>query len=139
MQSKFDHRMKTIMTLLICLACSFGYAQDKIHTFESSQLKLNYKGQPMETSTTTPSTIKVDIEAGTMTLNTENAEVREMLGDKMVFNIIKQMGQMRAQYSLQIDEFLLAHFYTDMGMIILTRTDTHPLQWGIQFMNVSKL
>ncbi len=73
------------MTLLIFLASSFGYAQDKIHSFESSQLKINYKGQPIETSTTNPSTIKVDIEAGTMTQNTKNAEVREVLGDQVVF------------------------------------------------------
>ena len=95
-------------------------------------------GQNLETSTPEPSKIIVDIQTGTVTVETSNAEVQDMLGNKTVFNIDQQMGQMRSQYSLKIDEFILAHFYTDMGMIIFTRTDIHPLQWGIQFKEVTK-
>lgn len=131
--------MKTVMTLVFSLLLFLVKAQDNVHTFQSSQIKINNNGQQIETSTTSPSIIRVDIAAGTLSLETENVEVRDMLKEQSQFEIIKQMGQMRAQYSLQIGEFLLAHFYSDMGMVIFTRTDVHPLQWGIQFQHATKL
>jgi len=131
--------MKAILTIALTLFTITLWSQDKVHTFESSQLKINHNGQPIETSTTTPSRIVVDIESGVLTLETENVEVREMLKERTSFTITKQMGQMRSQYSLHLDEFILAHFYTEIGMVIFTRTDAHPLQWGIQFLNARKL
>ena len=57
----------------------------------------------------------------------------------MVLHIDKQMGAIGPQYSLQLDEFIFAHFYMDMQMIIFTRNDIHPLEWGIQFLQIEKV
>ena len=67
-------------------------------------------------------------------IETSSPEVKKLLQDKLTFNITKEMGEVGKQFSLHLDEAILAHFYTDMGMIIFTRNDVHPLKWGIQFM-----
>lgn len=93
----------------------------------------------METSTVEPAKITVDLGAGTVTVETGNTDIRELFKEKMVFNIDRQMGDIGPQYSLQLDQFIFAHFYLNMGMIIFTRNDIHPLEWGVQFKEVQKL
>ena len=51
--------------------------------------------------------------------------------------IEKQLGDVtKTQFSLQLEDMMFAHFYLDKNKIILTRSDIHPLKWGIQMHDV---
>lgn len=131
--------MKTIATILLALFALTLSAQDNVHVFKSSKLNINIKGEKIETSTAEPSIITVDLASNTLTVETSSTEIRELLKEKMVLNIDKQLGAIGPQYSLKLDEFTFAHFYMDMQMIIFTRNDIHPLEWGIQFLEIQKV
>ncbi len=131
--------MKAIATVLLTLFALTLSAQDNVHVFKSSKLNINIKGEKIETSTAEPSIITVDLASNTLTVETSSTEIRELLKEKMVLNIDKQLGAIGPQYSLKLDEFTFAHFYMDMQMIIFTRNDIHPLEWGIQFLEIQKV
>lgn len=131
--------MKAIATVLLSLFALTLSAQDNVHVFKSSKLNINIKGEKIETSTAEPSIITVDLASNTLTVETSSTEIRELLKEKMVLNIDKQLGAIGPQYSLKLDEFIFAHFYMDMQMIIFTRNDIYPLEWGIQFLEIQKV
>lgn len=131
--------MKVFATVILSIFVLTLGAQDNIHVFKSSKLNVNVKGEKIETSTAEPSVITVDLEASTVTIQTSSTEIHELLKEKMTLRIDKQMGAIGPQYSLKLDEFIFAHFYMDMQMIIFTRTDIHPLEWGIQFLEIEKV
>ncbi len=131
--------MKVFATVILSLFILSLSAQDNIHVFKSSNLNVNLKGEKIETNTAEPSTITVDLGASTATIQTSSTEIHELLRGKMVLNIDKQMGAIGPQDSLQLDEFIFAHFYMDMQMIIFTRNDIHPLEWGLQFLEIEKV
>lgn len=131
--------MKVFATVILSLFILSLSAQDNIHVFKSSNLNVNLKGEKIETNTAEPSTITVDLGASTATIQTSSTEIHELLREKMVLNIDKQMGAIGPQDSLQLDEFIFAHFYMDMQMIIFTRNDIHPLEWGLQFLEIEKV
>ena len=128
--------MRLISTLLALVFATALNAQD-IMSFESSKVNVNIQGAKKEATTPEPSVITVDFAAGTVNIATSNPEVKALLQDKMTMSITKELGEVGKQFSLHLDEFILAHFYTEMGMIIFTRNDVHPLKWGIQFMETS--
>lgn len=130
--------MKLFATLFLTLIISIGFSQDTMYRFQTSKVNINKKGEKIETSTVEPAVITVDLEAGVVTVETSNTDIRELLREKMTLTIDKQMGDIGPQYSLQLDEFTFAHFYLNMGMIIFTRNDIHPLEWGIQFLEVQQ-
>ena len=82
--------------------------------------------------------INVDLDAGTVTVETTSEDLTTMFRKKLEMNIDKQMGEFGDEFSLQLDEFILAHLYVNMGMIMFTRTDVHPLKWRIQFTSVEQ-
>ena len=131
--------MKIFTTVILSIFVLTLSAQDNIHVFKSSKLNVNVRGEKIETSTTEPSVIPVDLEASTVTIQTSSTEIHELLKEKMTLHIDKQMGSIGPQYSLKLDEFIFAHFYMDMQMINFTRNDIHPLEWGIQFLEIQKV
>ena len=131
--------MKIFTTVILSIFVLTLSAQDNIHVFKSSKLNVNVRGEKIETSTTEPSVITVDLVASTVTIQTSSTEIHELLKEKMTLHIDKQMGSIGPQYSLKLDEFIFAHFYMDMQMINFTRNDIHPLEWGIQFLEIQKV
>ena len=131
--------MKGIITLVLTPFVLTLNAQDNIHVFKTSKLNVNLKGEKIETSTAEPTVITIDLAGETLTVESSSTEVHELLKEKMTLHIDKQMGAIGPQYSLQLDEFTFAHFYMNMQMIIFTRNDIHPLEWGIQFLEVEKV
>ena len=131
--------MKGIITLVLTLFVLTLHAQDNIHVFKTSKLNVNLKGEKIETSTAEPTVITIDLAGETLTIESSSTEVHELLKEKMTLHIDKQMGAIGPQYSLQLDEFTFAHFYMNMQMIIFTRNDIHPLEWGGQFLEVEKV
>ena len=131
--------MKIFTTVILSIFVLTLSAQDNIHVFKSSKLNVNVRGEKIETSTTEPSVIPVDLEASTVTIQPSSTEIHELLKEKMTLHIDKQMGSIGPQYSLKLDEFIFAHFYMDMQMINFTRNDIHPLEWGIQFLEIQKV
>ena len=131
--------MKVFTTVILSIFVLTLSAQDNIHVFKSSKLNVNVKGEKIETSTAEPSVITVDLGASTVTIETSSTEIHELLKEKMTLHIDKQMGAIGPQYSLKLDEFIFAHFYMDMQMIIFTRADIHPLESGIQFLEIEKV
>jgi len=131
--------MKVFTTVILSIFVLTLSAQDNIHVFKSSKLNVNVRGEKIETSTTEPSVIPVDLEASTVTIQTSSTEIHELLKEKMTLHIDKQMGSIGPQYSLKLDEFIFAHFYMDMQMINFTRNNIHPLEWGIQFLEIQKV
>jgi hypothetical protein len=131
--------MKVFTTVILSIFVLTLSAQDNIHVFKSSKLNVNIKGEKIETSTAEPSVITVDLGASTVTIETSSTEIHELLKEKMTLHIDKQMGAIGPQYSLKLDEFIFAHFYMDMQMIIFTRADIHPLESGIQFLEIEKV
>lgn len=125
----------TVAFSLILLACA---AQETQYAFKATSFKVNNKGQKISSSTATPSIIRVNTEAGTISIETQSPEIRELLNNDMEFSINKQMGKIGTQYSYQVDDFVLVHFYMDRRMIIFTRNDAHPLDWGIQFLETER-
>jgi len=131
--------MKVLASFILSLCMLTLSAQDSVHRFQTSQVNINKKGEKIETSTVEPCTITVDLAASTVTVETGNVDIRELFREKMVLNIDRQMGDIGPQYSLQLDQFIFAHFYLNMGMIIFTRNDIHPLEWGVQFLEIQKM
>jgi phage-related protein len=131
--------MKAIATVLLLFFTLTLSAQENVYRFQATKVNINKKGERIQTSTVDPTQIIVDLAAGTLTLETSNAEIRELLQEQLVMHIDRQMGEIGPEYSLQLDQFIFAHFYLNMGMIMFTRNDIHPLEWGIQFTEVTKL
>ena len=131
--------MKVLASFILSLCMLTLSAQDSVHRFQTSQVNINKKGEKIETSTVEPCTITVDLAASTVTVETGNVDIRELFREKMVLNIDRQMGDIGPQYSRQLDQFIFAHFYLNMGMIIFTRNDIHPLEWGVQFLEIQKM
>ncbi|MBT5133450.1 MAG: hypothetical protein HN728_09460 [Flavobacteriales bacterium] len=50
---------------------------------------MNSKGEKTEAVTPEPSVITVDLTGGTVMIETSNPEVKELLQDKLTFNITK--------------------------------------------------
>lgn len=132
-------QMKAAMTLLLGLFVFAVSAQNNIYRFEATKVNLNNKGEKIQTSTTKPSVITVNLADQTVTVETTSPEITELLRGQMGRKIEKQLGDISNQYSFLLEGNIFAHFYLDRLMIIFTRNDVHPLEWGIQFMEIQKV
>lgn len=127
-----------ILTLAIC-TLSLG-AQNSVYTFEATKVNINYKGEKTETSTGKPSVITVNLADNVLTLESTSSEITDLMKGQMSRKIEKQLGDASTtQYSLLIEGNIFVHFYMDKLMIIFTRNDIHPLEWGIQFKEIRKI
>jgi hypothetical protein len=81
--------MKVFTTVILSIFVLTLSAQDNIHVFKSSKLNVNVRGEKIETSTTEPSVITVDLVASTVTIQTSSTEIHELLKEKMTLHIDK--------------------------------------------------
>jgi len=81
--------MKIFTTVILSIFVLTLSAQDNIHVFKSSKLNVNVRGEKIETSTTEPSVIPVDLEASTVTIQPSSTEIHELLKEKMTLHIDK--------------------------------------------------
>lgn len=132
--------MKTMLTVLSLMLCLSVYAQDNVYRFQATNMKLNVKGEPIETSTSEPTVITVNLAEKTLMIETTSSEVTDLMKGQMSRPITNQMGDIGPQYSLEVDNNIFAHFYLDgRQMIMLTRNDIHPLEWGMMFKEVEQV
>jgi len=131
--------MKAAFIFLLVLCTLSLQAQDEVYRFEATKVNINSKGERIQTSTSKPSVITVNLKDNVLTLETTSSEITDLMRGQMSRKIEKQLGEISSQYSLLLEGNIFAHFYLDKLMIIFTRNDVHPLEWGIQFMEIQKL
>lgn len=129
--------MRTILTLIAGLILSASQVIAQRYSFEASQMNLNVKGEKIQKTAETPTRISFDLEAMTFTIETDVAEIKTLMKEQMVRKIEKQLGEIDSQYSLRIETNTFVHFYLDSRMMIMiTRDDVHPMEWGMMFKQV---
>jgi len=133
--------MKKLVILLIAgiLTSAMTMAQSDKYTFSSPKVMISKKGERKETTTEKPTVIVVDHAANVLEVETGNAEIKSLLKNKLTWKIEETMGEVSVEYSVRIDEFTFVHFLLEPGMIIFTRNDIHPLQWGLHFSEVTQV
>lgn len=129
-----------LMSFFLCLAAlahsqETGHKQDSVYVFEATTVVLSSKGERRGMDLMDPHTITLDIAGGKMTINSTSPEVKALMKDKMERPIQEVMGELSNTFSLRLDDHTMVHVYIDNNMVILTRDDIHPLDWGIQYMN----
>ena len=125
----------SIVALFITLSLC---AQDTKMVFQSSNLEVNKKGDKVQANNPEAvTTITVDLKTNVLTIQTTNADIIELMRKDLDRKIEKQLGDVtKTQFSLQLEDMMFAHFYLDKNKIILTRSDIHPLKWGIQMRDI---
>lgn len=132
--------MRTMLTILSLMLTFTVFAQDDIYKFQSSQLELKKKGEPINTTTAEPTTITVNLAENTLTIETTSPDVTDLMKGQMVRKIESRRGDIGPQYSLSIETNTFVHFYLNgQNMIIFTRNDVHPLEWGMMFKEVEQV
>ena len=103
-------------------------------------MNLNLQGKKTEKVLDEPITIRVDLEANTLTIESTMPEIKELFRNKMTQPIDSTMGKMGDEFSLTIDKNTFAHFYLDdRKLIFFTRNDIHPLKWGLMLKEVTRI
>lgn len=121
----------SIVVLFITLSLS---AQDTKMVFQSSNLEMNKQGEKIKANNSEEvTTLTIDLKTNVLTIQTTNSTLIELMRKDLDRKIEKQLGDVtKTQFSLQLEDMMFAHFYLDKNKIILTRSDIHPLKWGIQ-------
>lgn len=116
------------------LASAAG-AQERAQSFESSKMNLNVRGERIQRSAAT--SLSYDLDAKTFSITSTEPEIVELMRGQMSRKIESQMGESPTQFSLRIESNTFVHFYLDQrAMIVITRDDVHPMQWGMMFKDV---
>lgn len=104
--------------------------------YQSSAINLNLKGQ--NTRQSTPVTVTLNFETGTLLIETTSPQITELFEGQMAQSISETKGEMGDEFSLMLGEHVFAHFYLDdRAMIMFTRNDVHPMTWGLMLTQVS--
>ena len=127
--------MRILLALAVLLMSFSGFAQDKIKKLEGSKIRLNYYGDNVETSTDEPVLIVVDRDAETVTIKSGRQDINKLFKGQMVRKLQSQMGDEGTKYSYQLDDNIMMHVHADLKMILFTRSDIHPLEWGLQVLD----
>lgn len=132
--------MKYAILIVALITSLNAVSQDTIMVFQSSNVNLNLQGKKTEKVLDEPVTIRVDLEANTMTIQSTMPEIKELFRNKMTQPIDSTMGKMGDEFSLTIDKNTFAHFYLDdRKLIFFTRNDIHPLKWGLMLKEVTRI
>lgn len=125
----------SIVALFITLSLS---AQDTKMVFQSSNLEMNKQGEKIQANNPGEvTTLTIDLKTNVLTIESTNTTLIELMRKDLDRKIEKQLGDVtKTQFSLQLEDMMFAHFYLDKNKIILTRSDIHPLKWGIQMHDV---
>lgn len=113
-------------------------AQDGTLKFETSNFVWNNSGEKKSsTQGDAPVFCEADLTTQVFKLKTLHGELISLMNDDLDRQILAVLGESQdAQFSLQLEGQLLVHLFLDQKKIILTRTDKHPLEWGIQFQEI---
>lgn len=124
-----------IVSLLFTLSIS---AQDRNKlVINSISLEINRRGEHIKKTAETVNTVTIDLAAQTFTINSDDKIIKELMRNKMTRKITKQMGDIsKSQFSLELEDKTFVHFFLEKDKIIVTRSDIHPLKWGIQFRDI---
>jgi len=124
-----------IVSLLFTLSIS---AQDRNKlVINSTSLEINQRGEHIKKTAETVNTVTIDLAAQTFTINSDDKTIKELMRNKMTRKITKQMGDIsKSQFSLELEDKTFVHFFLEKDKIIMTRSDIHPLKWGIQFRDI---
>jgi hypothetical protein len=132
--------MKYAILIVALITSLNAVSQDTIMVFQSSNVNLNLQGKKTEKVLDEPITIRVDLEANTLTIESTMPEIKELFRNKMTQPIDSTMGKMGDEFSLTIDKNTFAHFYLDdRKLIFFTRNDIHPLKWGLMLKEVTRI
>ena len=132
--------MKYAILIVALIRSLNAVSQDTIMVFQSSNVNLNLQGKKTEKVLDEPITIRVDLEANTLTIESTMPEIKELFRNKMTQPIDSTMGKMGDEFSLTIDKNTFAHFYLDdRKLIFFTRNDIHPLKWGLMLKEVTRI
>lgn len=128
--------MKFIATLAALFLSITLFAQTM--TFESSNLELQKRNDKSFSNDPAKVTqLKIDLDKMMMTIVTTNADYLELMRKDLDRKILEVLGDPTSkQFSVQLEDMMFAHFFLDMDKIILTRSDIHPLKWGIQMREI---
>jgi hypothetical protein len=132
--------MKYAILIVALITSLNAVSQDTIMVFQSSNVNVNLQGKKTEKVLDEPITIRVDLEANTLTIESTMPEIKELFRNKMTQPIDSTMGKMGDEFSLTIDKNTFAHFYLDdRKLIFFTRNDIHPLKWGLMLKEVTRI
>ncbi len=132
--------MKYAILIVALITSLNAVSQDTIMVFQSSNVNLNLQGKKTEKVLDEPISIRVDLEANTLTIESTMPEIKELFRNKMTQPIDSTMGKMGDEFSLTIDKNTFAHFYLDdRKLIFFTRNDIHPLKWGLMLKEVTRI
>lgn len=132
--------MKYAILIVALITSLNAVSQDTMMVFQSSNVNLNLQGKKTEKVLDEPITIRVDLEANTLTIESTMPEIKELFRNKMTQPIDSTMGKMGDEFSLTIDKNTFAHFYLDdRKLIFFTRNDIHPLKWGLMLKEVTRI
>lgn len=129
--------MRIVVTVFALLLSFSGYSQD-VRKFQSSTINVNNRGENTKKETQDPTYITVNLETGTVLIDTKSEEITKLFEGQMGMTISQTMGELGDQFSLTLGEHIFAHFYVDdRAMILFTRNDLHPMRWGLMLTGVS--
>lgn len=130
--------MKSVLNIIVFLLTFAMHAQSQVMVFQSSNIELNKKGEKVLANNPNEiTTLTIDLTKKLMTIETNNPDIIELMRKDMDRKVIKNLGDSsKEQFSLQLEDMMFVHFFLDKDKIILTRSDIHPLKWGIQLRDV---
>ena len=131
--------MKALLSALIVLATFSASGQDKITQLQANKILLNGNGENLETNTVQPVKVTINYENKTVTIQTTSQDITQLFKGQMVRKLQNQMGALGVKYSLQLDDNIMMHVHNDTRIILFTRSDIHPLQWGLQLQEFEKV
>lgn len=107
-------------------------------TFESTNLELQKRTDKSFSNDPAKVTqLKLDLDKMMMTIVTTNPDFLELMRKDLDRKILKVLGDPTSeQFSVQLEDMMFAHFFLDKDKIILTRSDIHPLKWGVQMREI---
>lgn len=131
--------MKTILTALALMVALSMTAQEKVMRFQGNKILLNSWGESKQLNTVKPVMVIVNYDAKTITIDTDDADIKKLFKNKMVRELKSEMGEFGIKYSLEMDDMTFMHVHNDTGIILFTRSDIHPKEWGLQIQEFEKV
>ncbi|MEZ4721510.1 MAG: hypothetical protein R2813_06485 [Flavobacteriales bacterium] len=129
--------MRIVVSVFLLLISFSGFSQD-VRKFQSTNINVNNRGENTKKETPDPTFITVNLETGTLLIETKSPEITTLFEGQMGMTISQTMGELGDQFSLTLGEHIFAHFYVDdRAMILFTRNDLHPMRWGLMLTEVA--
>ncbi len=126
--------MKTILAVVALVVALGATAQDKgmVMGFEGSKVMLNAWGESKQLNMTEPLVIIVNYEEMTITIQSDDKDIKKQFKNKLVREMKSEMGEFGTKYSLEMEDSMFMHVHQDTRQILFTRSDIHPKKWGMQ-------